>query len=477
MLQTQITIAKTGEVISSGINKSVAIKNFKHTSCVNDSTELSVGSVCSNAVEVTFFDPERKLILSAGDEIIVTRGDKRIGRFIIETPSRPTSGILKVVGYDYVIKLDKDLTNWVNNFNRFPCPISTFTQAVAEQCGVDFSTDWNDVVNDHYYVRVFSYSGVTGRMLMQWLAQICCRYCYADETGTLRFGWYKPSGVTLTPSGERYYFENALTYADYKTAKIETAQIQPSYSDTVSLWPERDGGLNSYVIRNNAILKDRLSQDTEYCLQNIANFLKDITYTPCKVAIPACLDIQAGSTVNIIDKSGKEITAYVMTKVTSGQKDTLECTGSARRADSQNINTQRPASFSEVANAAQKASQNAVTTGKIQSPDGKTYFDLDSGEIVAQADGYKIVIRDGNVALFDNNGTKRIAIDRYQSPGETSDVFQVMCLTSHGDEAIGIGADETGAWLYAKEYHGSGFVGLRPAWKEGADGTWYLAAE
>ena len=146
-----------------------------------------------------------------------------------------------------------------------------------------------------------------------------------------------------------------------------------------------------------------------------------MSYTPCKVTVPASMDIHAGNTVQITDKNGKTITAYVMTKTQKGQRDTLECTGSPRRDSAAAANNRSAEDLAQTAakNAfaglthaqilnkltdggkiqgiyvqdskwyinAQYAKiinlkAESVTAGILSSTDGKSYFDLDKGQIV-----------------------------------------------------------------------------------------------
>ena len=379
MLETQVIINKTGTTIGSGAGQRVAVKQFKHTSCVNDGDELSIGSVCASAVEITLFDYENKLDLTAGDEITVLRNDgnySQSGKYIIEQPTRPTANTIKITGYDFVTKLDKDLTAWVSGLTGWPYDLGTFAEMVATECGLRLVVDWDTVTNaDIFKVPLFSYAGATGRKIMHWLCEICAKYCYADGSGILRWGWYTPSGVTINATGERYFFEGALTYEAYQTAPVEAVQLQLADSKNGALWPELNTAGNVYVIQNNAILMAKLSRETEDSLRNIATVLSGQTYTPCKVAIPACLDIRAGQSVAIVDKNGHKITAYVMTKVTEGQKDTIECTGSARRDSTSHLNSKQGVSQSDAAYVAQQASQQAKEYADQVSKDAESYAD------------------------------------------------------------------------------------------------------
>ena len=100
------------------------------------------------------------------------------------------------------------------------------------------------------------------------------------------------------------------------------------------------------MILGNYLLTTVSTQQLVPVAQVLYEQLKTVTYTPCKVQIPASVDIQAGHTVEITDRNGKSLTAYVMTKIQSGQRDTLECTGSHRRDSTSAVNNERYSAIS-----------------------------------------------------------------------------------------------------------------------------------
>jgi hypothetical protein len=106
------------------------------------------------------------------------------------------------------------------------------------------------------------------------------------------------------------------------------------------IWPEETGEKNTYIISGNYLLTTFSTAALLPIAQTLYEQLKNVTYTPCKAQLPAGLDIRAGHTVNITDRNGKAFTAYVMTKTQSGQRDTLECTGSRRRDSTTVVNNQ-----------------------------------------------------------------------------------------------------------------------------------------
>lgn len=338
-----LIVLPDGTEVFSGADTTNAIVSTKLTACVNDSKELSIGSVCSNALEMTILTPKAALSMTAGDEITLYKvnsaGNRtKKGKYILEKPTRPTANTMKLTGYDRITKLDKDLTAWLSALSGWPYTLSVFAGMVCEACGLTLVTA--DIPNGDFPVYQFTKAGVTGRKLMKWVGEICCRFCRANDNGDIEFAWYQPSGVTIAPTGERYYFQRALTYETYHVAPIDAVQLRLADGSGGALWPEADEGANSYIITGNAILMARITEDLLPYLGVIEQELAGVSYTPCKVSLPACLDIDAGSIVDITDKNGATITAYVMAKSTSGQKDTLECTGSARRDSSTAVNNQ-----------------------------------------------------------------------------------------------------------------------------------------
>lgn len=389
-----LIILPDGTEIFSGNSRESAIISCKYTQCVNDSTELSAGSCCSNEVEVKLFSADG-LSVAAGDKIqyykVADNGTRtKIGVFNCEKPTVTGTGTYKLIAYDNVSKLDKDLTDWLAALNGWPYSVNAFAIMVCEACGlslaertysfaitngnlvltysgavpsysindsgelvlaymgtepdvsinsdgylIDADGDISGVINLDYQIRQFSGSGVTGRMLMKWLGQITCSFIRANKDGNIEFAWYTESGKRITTNGDLRYLGGGLSYEDYQVAEIEKVQIQVTDSDVGTGYPSTSGdGANTYKITGNYLLTAETGDELEPVAQAIYERLQGVTYTPCKVSIQAQTEINAGDIVRVTDRNGVTVTMYVMTKTTSGQKDTLECTGSYSRDSS-----------------------------------------------------------------------------------------------------------------------------------------------
>lgn len=432
-----IIVFPNGTRIGSGGNAERSIKSCAVTECVNSSAELTMGSACCSCLEAQILTKGVKLGLAAGELIELHKADgqgnvTKFGTFRLEIPSKKSDNIYKITAYDRVADLDKDLSSWLKSLTGWPYKLPVFAEMVCEACDLHYEP--SDILNAEFEVWEFYKAGVTGRQIMQWIGEIAGRFCRANADGDITFDWYTSSGVTIRPTGDRYYFGGALTYDDYEVAPIDAVQLRLADGEGGALWPpfktfgtvtatslriRRDAGTgyaevgrlaqgdqveiqettavgdttwgrieqgwicltgyveletiaadNPYVITGNAILLARVTEDLKPYLKTVQSHLAALpAYKPCKVSLPAGMDIRAGQTVQVVDKHGNAFTTLVMTKTQAGQRDTLECTGSPRRDSSTAANNKSAAQAAQqaVENQTHEDVMNHLTkNGKIQ---------------------------------------------------------------------------------------------------------------
>lgn len=322
-----------GREISSGLPTGNAIQTVAITQCVNDGQELNLGSTCTNMLQMELITPDGGLAVAAGEELTLYAQDDaglhQIGVFVAEKSTHPTAHTMQLTAYDRVVRLDKNLSQWLLSLTGWPYRIIDFARLVCEACGVELVNE--SIPNGEYAVRQFSAQGITGRKLMQWVGQIAGRFCRATPEGKLELAWYAPSGVTITPDGDPFYYENTLQLADYQVHPIEKVQLQLTDEDVGAVWPDGEEEKNTYIITGNYLLTADATDALVPVAQTLYEQLKNVTYTPCTVIIPECLQVEAGHTVDITDRNGRTITTYVMSKQHKDFRDTLQCTGSYRR--------------------------------------------------------------------------------------------------------------------------------------------------
>lgn len=399
-----LIILPDGTEIYSGDGHTNNMRSVTLKQCVNSETELTLGSVCAAMLECKLQTPNGALNIAAGTEVTLYKVDDAgtrhlVGPFTLEKPTRPSAHTYKITAYDRISWLDKDLTEWLASLDAWPYSVFNFAHMVAAQCGLTLKN--TSLLNGDYQIRKFSASGITGRKLMEWIGQICAKFCRATPDGEIEFAWYtnkfnitiapaaytaEGSGVTVSyedgnlsldsPSlassddgagnvtieglvvvsddgdgnlvlavddGARTglpFFMNCLTYEDYETAAIEKVQIRLTKDDVGAVYPQVTGEVNTYIITGNYLLTTDDAAALQGVAANIYGAICNVRYTPCEVALRANLDLSAGDIVKITDRNGKTVTTYIMTKTNKGQRDTLESTGSYRRDSSDIVNNE-----------------------------------------------------------------------------------------------------------------------------------------
>lgn len=341
MLKTVIVLANGTEIYSGTGNNAIQSVTIKQQ--VNSAKQLTLGSVCASMLDVKIKSDGGRLSLSEGEEVTVYKVSdsgvrNMIGRFTLQKPTRPSANSMRITAYDRVTWLDKDIAPWLMSLTGWPYTLYNLAKMVCQTCGLSLVN--TSIPNGDYQVQAFSAQNLTGRKLMQWIGEIAGRFCRATADGRIEFAWYTPSGVTITPNGSRFYYQNGLTYEDYQVATVEKVQIKLTQDDVGVVWPDVTGEKNTYIISGNYLLTTSSSSTILPLAQTLYEQLKGVTYTPCKVSVPAGLDVHAGNTVQITDRNGKTFTSYVMTKTQTGQRDTLECTGSQRRDSTTVVNNE-----------------------------------------------------------------------------------------------------------------------------------------
>lgn len=329
-----------------GVQATNAILSLTITECINSGSELTLGSVCSTMLEATIFMRNGDLHISAGAEVTLYKVDDtgartKVGLFTLEKPEQTNAYIYKITAYDRVSRLDRDLAPWLNSLTEWPYAMFAFAQMVCTQCGLTLAND--SLPCGDFPIQPFSAGSVTGRQLMAWIGEANAKFCRATPDGKIEFSWYAPVTAKIAPirSTDTYgYYQGSLSYADYSVAKIEKVQIRFSDEDVGVIYPNDTAASNTYRITGNYLLMADTTDRLLPIAQHIYNALEGMTYVPGKVSIPSNLQIRAGDIVTVTDANGNALNLYVMQRKQTGQRDTLECTGSQNRDSVTQVNNQ-----------------------------------------------------------------------------------------------------------------------------------------
>lgn len=400
MYRTLIQLSD-GTEISSGLSESIYIKNSKIRESVNAGYELTLGSVCATEATLTVVTDIPSIRVAQGTEFTLFKvsdsGDRTcIGLFTAEQPTRVSSNSYSVTAYDRVIRLEKDLTSWISELTEWPYSLGTFAAMVCRECGLTLRT--TSFLNDDFPVEKFQVAGVTGRRIMEWVGQLAARFVRATTEGDIELAWYQSTDLTFTPSGDLYYYSGSLQYEDYEVAPIDAVQVRLADSDAGLLWPAVPSNYNVYILRGNRLLSS-ITEATRPYIESIGTELGQFTYTPCKVSVPANMQVRAGSIVSIRTRDDRVLSMYVMHRTQSGQRDELECTGSVRRDDASAYDPDPRTTAEDAAEGAlkrqsqldifNKLTNNGQIEGLFMEQDGQVYINASyiSTGVLASKDG------------------------------------------------------------------------------------------
>ena len=327
------------------------------TTSVNSENEFTLGSACTDEIEVEYIAADEKLI-AQGDKLTLYTVDDantrtKAGMFYCEKPEyqgmmREVSGsnaVYKVVAYDTMSKLDADFSGWLHaNQAQFPKTIWQLVQLACQRAGVALASS-SLPINGSYSVQAFYADDLTCRQIISWAAEAAGCYAHMNADGKLQFLTYtdKRSTAKITPDGasnSTAYYADSLSYEDYMVKAIEKVQIRQSDSDVGVIYPDSTTATNTYAVQSNLLLTTGTEANLKSVVQNLYNVLKNVTYTPCKVSVPSSSGLACGQIVHVKDARGREFDTYLMSATISSGKASFESVGSASRESSSAVNSQ-----------------------------------------------------------------------------------------------------------------------------------------
>lgn len=327
------------------------------TASVNSEKEFTLGSACTDEIEVEYIAADEKLI-AQGDKLTLYTVDDanartKAGVFYCEKPEyqgmmREVSGsnaVYKVVAYDTMSKLDADFSGWLRaNQAQFPKTIWQLVQLACQRAGVTLASS-SLPINGSYSVQAFYADDLTCRQIISWAAEAAGCYAHMNADGKLQFLTYtdKRSTAKITPDGassSTAYYADSLSYEDYTVKAIEKVQIRQSSDDVGVIYPDSTTATNTYAVQGNLLLTTGTEANLKTVAQNLYNVLKSVTYTPCKVAVPSSSGLACGQIVHVKDARGREFDTYLMSATISSGKASFESVGSASRESSSAVNSQ-----------------------------------------------------------------------------------------------------------------------------------------
>lgn len=318
-MDTHILYLPDGGQVASG-SDGCAIAAVTVTKTMSRGGDYAPGCVCAAMLEATILEGE-ELNLTAGDEVMLDKGAKRIGCFFLEKPTRLSGGRLKLTGYDSVIKLDTDISRWLSEMEN--TTLYGLARDICRECGLSIGDRFP---NADMPVRPFA-GTYTARQVLSFIAQAAGCFVEADGIGTICFRTPRVRNIALSGSGEKFYYLGTASREDYAVEKTDAVQLRLNAEG--ALYPA--DAENPLIIEGNPLLSS-ITEDTLGYLQTIRDAIP-YGYIPGSATAVGGLGLELG---DIITLDGKPFLVMEITGAAGGDK--IVCTGSRMRNGTEAVN-------------------------------------------------------------------------------------------------------------------------------------------
>ena len=327
-------------LLPDGVTELANIKSVTYREAVNSGVDLRPGCVGSASIEVEVFGAQSSAV-SAGDALKYYQIDKNntqtlIGTFYAE-PVIATKNSYKFVAYDAASKLKADFSAWLRaNQSNFPMTIKALVTAACTAAGVTLgSSSWS---LSSQSVQAFYADGLTCRNILEYAAELGCKFVRCHTDGKVYFDWYATKAnkriypsAGVSGSETRYaYKQDGLNYTNYTTTAIARVAVHPSgENDVAYIYPTGVNSGNTLNITNNLLLTGAASSLYNSAAQTIYTALNSLgTYRPATAHLfPRENPFRAGDIVAVTDSQGVSFTTVVMEATVSESDAALSSTG------------------------------------------------------------------------------------------------------------------------------------------------------
>lgn len=377
------------------------IQSVTYSETVNAGESLRPGCVSSAYINVRVYGTNSDAPVS-GEALTYYQvdpdgNDTLIGVFYAE-PSVPSNGMYSFVAYDAVRKLDTDFSAKLESMqSSFPMTVYDLVSEACSVAGVTLgSASWP---MSTMTVNAFYADKLTCRNILQYAAEIACRFVRCDVNGNVLFDWYTTNtDWSIYPGGSDAdkvaYRLGGLSYDGNNVQQIDSVVIKsvgeygtqytyPEYNPDISAIdpdsdgnvtmlnvtvtdsgdghltiiakaddPDRDGNVtiedgasaeNSLTIANNLLLTDAAEATYVSVAQNILSVMIDLpTYRFAEIQLfPNENPFRSGEFVSVTDAQGISFVTPVFAMMLSSSGATLRSSGTNVYRPSETTTTEK----------------------------------------------------------------------------------------------------------------------------------------
>lgn len=312
-----------GTEITSGLEAVPAIRTVTYSQQVCSQTDFAYGGAAAAMVEVTLIDPTDAATLPAGEFFYYEEAPdgtrQLLGIFTPEAMVRTGPHACRFTAYDRMIRLDRDMTQWLSALTGWPYTMEAFLSLVCDCCGLTLQPQTR-LPNGSYPAARFLGS-FTARELIAFIAGANAAYAHITPQGELAFSAFTAAQTVVGAQCRLLEVER------FTTAPIARVQVSQTDSDAgVSV-----GEGETYRIVGNPMLTAASAEALLPCVQTLYQRLEGFCYTPARLEIFGGEEIHAGQLLTVQMPDGTAVTTPVFTLRRSGDITAVASTGNPNR--------------------------------------------------------------------------------------------------------------------------------------------------
>lgn len=325
-------------VFSSGITitDSNIRGGVKYTQNINPNTDFIIG--CASSAEIVFDYDNRNNDVSQYVEdgvfnyYIQQANDtdwRLIGKFYIQS-SEVKKNLITIRAYDAMIKTEAYIDSFIDGLT-FPLTTTSLFTKLCSFLGVSCGGIDPGLVNTTFKIQDnFQAINITGRQVIQYIAEACAGYAVADTNGAICIKDYEFVNTELNNSNYVSY-----TKANYKVDRVEGLTIRTTQDDIGVSQGATEG--NVYIIQNNPLFyaeNDSQLRNVSYNLYQKILIMNG--YVPASLNLLQDFGLKCGQIFKI---NGNKF--ILMKKEITASGTTFECYGNKQREKQEsNLNSE-----------------------------------------------------------------------------------------------------------------------------------------
>ena len=325
-------------VFSSGITitDSNIRGGVKYTQNINPNTDFTIG--CASSAEIVFDYDNRNNDVSQYVEdgvfnyYIQQANDtdwRLIGKFYIQS-SEVKKNLITIRAYDAMIKTEAYIDSFIDGLT-FPLTTTSLFTKLCSFLGVSCGGIDPGLVNTTFKIQDnFQAINITGRQVIQYIAEACAGYAVADTNGAICIKDYEFVNTELNNSNYVSY-----TKANYTVDRVEGLTIRTTQDDIGVSQGATEG--NIYIIQNNPLFyaeNDSQLRNVSYNLYQKILIMNG--YVPASLNLLQDFGLKCGQIFKI---NGNKF--ILMKKEITASGTTFECYGNKQREKQEsNLNSE-----------------------------------------------------------------------------------------------------------------------------------------